>query len=127
MEHVAIGVILRGDKVLISKREKSSHEGGLWEFPGGKKEDEESIRQTLSRELAEELGIKVINSNSIFSVLYDYTEKMVKLDFFLIKNFSGEPFGVEGQIIKWECVNSLNPSKFPKANYSIIEWLKNRI
>ena len=60
MEHV-LGVILRGDKVLISKRAKGSHEGGLWEFPGGKKEDEESIRQTRL-ELAEELGIKVINS-----------------------------------------------------------------
>ena len=68
MEHVAIGVILRGDKVLISKREKGSHEGGLLNFPGGKKEDEESIRQTLSRELAStyKLGIKAINSNSIF-------------------------------------------------------------
>ena len=127
MEYVAIGVILRDDKVLISRREKSSHQGGLWEFPGGKKEDEESTRQTLSRELAEELDIKVINSNLIFSVLHDYSEKMVKLDFFLIKNFSGEPFGVEGQIIKWEFVKSLNPSNFPKANYSIIEWLKNRI
>ena len=78
---------MRGDKVLISKREKSSHEGGLWEFPVRKKEDEESIRQTLSRELAEELGIKAINFNSIFSVLYDYSEKMVKLDFFQLKIF----------------------------------------
>lgn len=126
MEHVAVGIILRDSNVLISKRDKDSHQGGFWEFPGGKKENNESIEEALSRELKEELGILIANPVFIFSNLHNYTDKKVKLYFFSIDDFFGEPLGLEGQSIKWQCISMLNPNHFPNANNLIIEWLKNK-
>ena len=57
---VAVGILIDdGGRVLITRREKSAHQGGLWEFPGGKVEPSETIAEALSRELQEELGVLV--------------------------------------------------------------------
>ena len=56
---VAVGVIKRDNKIYISKRADDLHQGGKWEFPGGKREANETIEQALVRELSEEIGIQV--------------------------------------------------------------------
>ena len=79
--HVAAGVIRGADgHVLIAKRPLDKHQGGLWEFPGGKVEEGETAEAALARELAEELGIAVIAARPLIQVRHDYPDKQVLLD-----------------------------------------------
>ena len=123
--HVAVGVIInQHDQVLVSKRRLGSHRGGLWEFPGGKKEISESIEQALKRELFEELGISLTKFHPFTKVLHKYDEKTVLLDVWIISGFDGHAEGREGQVIEWRNLQSLQPDDFPEANAEIIKLVK---
>lgn len=123
---VAVGVIRRGNQILIAKRPDHLHKGGLWEFPGGKAEPEESVEQALARELNEELGIQpdLVQIQYLFPIEWTYAEKKVRLEICLVEKFSGDPLGVEGQLIKWVGVNELRDYEFPEANLEILNWLE---
>ena len=83
--HVDVGVVInQQQQVLISQRHIESHQGGLWEFPGGKKELEESIEAALQREFEEELGITPTEFSPFMEVLHHYEDKSVLLDVWLI-------------------------------------------
>ena len=72
---VAVGVIKNADgRILISLRDKSLHQGGLWEFPGGKIESGETPEQALARELNEELAITVIASTPLINIKHQYPD-----------------------------------------------------
>ena len=122
--HVAVGVIrdARG-RILISLRHPDSHQGGLWEFPGGKVESGETLPQAMQRELHEELGIDVEGLEPLLEVSHDYGDKRVFLDIWLVNGFSGEARGREGQLIKWVSPEDLGDYEFPAANRPIIEKL----
>ncbi len=122
--NVAAGIILQGNKVLIAKRPDNKHQGGLWEFPGGKIEGNETSDHALKRELQEELNLIVIKSEFFQKVDFDYSDKSVSLLFFVVTEFSGEPQGVEDQEIKWVCIEDLNKYDFPSANQIIVKRLK---
>lgn len=119
--HVAAGVIRGADgRVLIAKRPLDKHQGGLWEFPGGKVEDGESAEAALERELAEELGIAVTRSRPLIQVRHDYPDKQVLLDVREVLAFTGEPHGAEGQPLAWVAPEALPNYRFPAANRPII-------
>ena len=95
--HVAVGVIINeSQQVLIAQRHPNSHKGGLWEFPGGKKEESESIETALKREFAEEIGIEPTKFHPFTKIKYHYPEKTVLLDVWRITEFSGHAEGREG-------------------------------
>ncbi len=120
--HVAVGVILNDARqILISKRAVDSHQGGLWEFPGGKVEPGEALQQGLFRELKEELGIKVLKTSPLLQVHHDYGDKCVLLDVYVVWAFTGEARGLEGQALEWVVVEDLVNFQFPAANEPIIE------
>ncbi|HED36511.1 MAG TPA: Nudix family hydrolase [Gammaproteobacteria bacterium] len=122
--HVAVGVIINSkNEVLISLRHKSTHQGGLWEFPGGKVEAGESVFDALKREISEELNIVIKKAEPFKLIQHQYEDKSVCLDVWIVESFSGEPTGAEGQLIKWQPVNQLNIEEFPAANRSIIHSL----
>lgn len=123
---VAVGVIKRAGQVYISKRADELHQGGKWEFPGGKREPEESMDQALSRELKEEVGIDVVNQLPMMVINFDYPDKQVSLDIRMVDAFSGEPVHREGQIAKWVDIDELHRYDFPEANKTIVNALQGR-
>lgn len=118
--HVAVGV-LRNTKqeVLIAQRHKQLHQGGLWEFPGGKIELGESVQEALYRELFEELGVKVIEASPLITVLHSCDDIQVYLDVWMVESFSGFPYGKEGQPVCWVAPDNLIDYEFPEANRAI--------
>ena len=99
--HVAVGVILRRldddliPKVYLTRRADNVHQGGKWEFPGGKVEADELAESALLRELSEEVGIVVTASEHLMDVKHAYVDKHVWLDIHLVLGFENEPFGKE--------------------------------
>ena len=125
--HVAVGVIVNArDEVLVAYRPKNKDQGGLWEFPGGKKEKNETIESALEREFLEEIGIQLESYSPMLKIKHDYKEYSVVLDVWMITEYSKIPVGVEGQTIEWRKVQSMNFKDFPEANKGIIRFLKSR-
>ena len=119
--HVAVGVILDAQRrILLSRRAADAHQGGLWEFPGGKVEDGESLQAALARELREELDIVPGRTSPLLQVRHDYGDKQVLLDVHVVWDFSGEPRGLEGQPLAWVAVAELDSYDFPAANLAIV-------
>lgn len=121
--HVAVGVVLRGTQVFISLRGSDVHQGGKWEFPGGKVESNETVLEALRRELHEEIGIEVLSSEPLLLIEHDYGDKVVKLDVHVVSAFNEEPEGKENQRTRWVEVSALEASEFPAANVAIIDAL----
>ena len=119
--HVAAAVIRRADgQILLAKRADQQHQGGLWEFPGGKVETGESVSTALYRELQEELGIAVTAARPLIKVQHDYPDKQVLLDVWEVSGFTGEPHGAEGQPLAWVSPRQLADYDFPAANQPIV-------
>jgi 8-oxo-dGTP diphosphatase len=119
--HVAVGVILGPDgAILIAKRPDKTHQGGLWEFPGGKVEQDETLFDALKRELLEELAIETIATEPLIKIRHDYGDKIVLLDVHKVTEFTGEPKGNEGQPVAWVTPDNLHQYEFPAANRPII-------
>ena len=123
--HVAVGVIRGPDNtVLAALRATNSHQGGLWEFPGGKLEPGETVEQALQRELKEELGITVLAHSSLCHIAHDYEDKSVLLDVWSVDQFSGQAHGQQGQPLRWIPMDQLRMEDFPVANRAIIRRLQ---
>ena len=123
--HIAVGVIPDAERrrVLIARRPPDTHQGGLWEFPGGKRQAGESRLQTLQRELAEEIDIRIQAAHPLLCFDYDYPSVAVTLDVWVVDRWSGRPRGREGQAIRWAAVGELDAAEFPAANRRIIQML----
>lgn len=120
--HVAAAVIRGVDgRMLIARRPDDKHQGGLWEFPGGKVEEGEPVQAALARELEEELGIRVERARPLIRVAHDYPDKQVLLDVWEVSAFSGEPHGAEGQPLAWVAPRELPDYEFPAANRPIVQ------
>ncbi|WP_271273546.1 Nudix family hydrolase [Aliamphritea hakodatensis] len=124
--HVAAAAIFNPEgQVLLALRSKKQHQGGLWEFPGGKVEAGELVRDALARELEEELGIRIdqMSTRPLIQVPYHYPDKSVLLDVFKVSGFSGVPHGAEGQPLEWVNIADLDKYDFPAANTPIVNAL----
>lgn len=119
--HVAAAVVLNSkDEVLISLRPEHLHQGGLWEFPGGKVEAGETAETALRRELFEELDLDLHQCRPLIRIPHDYPDKSVLLDVWLCRDFSGSPRGKEGQQWCWVRQEALKDYPFPAANKPIL-------
>lgn len=122
--HVVAGIVLNArNQLLIAKRPDHLHQGGLWEFPGGKVEKGESGFIALIREFKEEVGIVIKQADSFMEIYHQYSDKNVFLDIWLSRYFDGDATGLEGQEVKWIALHELKKYNFPEANQKIVDKL----
>ena len=124
---VSAALIFRGGKLLITQRHAGAHLGGLWEFPGGKREAGETFEQCLVREIREELGVAISVSELFEEVRHDYPEKSVHLKFFVCQLLAGEPQPVACAAVKWIEPAQLGDFEFPAADASLLEKLRREL
>ena len=123
--HVAVGVLTDAQgRILIARRPAKLHQGGLWEFPGGKVEAGEARLEALARELKEELGVLLEASEPLLEVRHDYGDRKVFLDVHRVTAWQGEARGMEGQPLAWILPSALEDFKFPEGNIAIVKKLK---
>jgi 8-oxo-dGTP diphosphatase len=123
---VSAALIFRDGKLLIAQRHVGAHLGGLWEFPGGKRELRETFEECLVREIREELGIEISVGELFEEISHDYPDKSVRLKFFICKLLSGEPQPLDCASFKWVVKGELNNFEFPAADAQLLEKLKNK-
>lgn len=120
----AVAVLLRQDgQVLLGQRPEGKPWAGWWEFPGGKIEEGESPYHALQRELEEELGTQAIDVFPWLTRSFAYPEKTVKLHFFIVRRWTAEPHGREGQQLVWQNPAHLSVSPMLPANEPILSAL----
>jgi len=119
---VAAAAIVSEDttQVLIARRPSNVDQGGLWEFPGGKLAPYETGFEALKRELHEELGVEIQRAQPLIRVNHEYPDKHILLDVWQVHAFAGEPFGREGQAVRWVDKNDLFNYPFPAATLPIL-------
>jgi mutator protein MutT len=123
---VAAGLIFRDGRLLITQRRPGDHLGGLWEFPGGKREVGETFDACLCRELREELGIDVQPGELLDAVTHDYPEKTVHLRFFRCRCREGEPQPIGCHALAWITRADLDRYSFPAADQKLLALLRER-
>ncbi|MCW8955767.1 MAG: Nudix family hydrolase [Gammaproteobacteria bacterium] len=125
MVHVVVAILVNEQQqVLVALRPDHVHQGGLWEFPGGKLEPGETVHRALAREIAEELGVDIKRSEPFMRIQHEYPDKSVLLDVWRVVEFTGKPQGLEGQAIEWRDIAALDTHEFPQANRAIIHSLQ---
>lgn len=123
--HVMAAVLADASgKVLIAQRPLDKHQGGLWEFPGGKLEIDEERWQGLRRELQEEIGVDILHGQPLIGVQHDYSDKSVFLDVWLVDQWQGDARGMERQAVRWVSQDELSQYQFPAANQPILKALR---
>ena len=98
--------------------------GGLWEFPGGKREPGETFEQCLVREIHEELGVEISVGELFEEMTHIYPDKPVHLKFFSCRLLHGEPQPLGCAALKWIGESELNDYKFPDADAKLLLKLK---
>jgi mutator protein MutT len=120
---VAAGLVFRQGKLLVTQRCLEAHQGGLWEFPGGKRETNETFEACLARELREELGIEVAVGDLVESLTHAYPEKTVCLRFYRCRWLMHEPRPIGCADFKWVTPETLANCAFPAADARLLKKL----
>ena len=118
-----VALIRRERQFLISQRHEADTFGSFWEFPGGKKNEDETFEQCVARETMEELGVLVLVQKKFMEIRKKYGEKIIWLNFYLCSYLSGEPRTLDCQNVLWADVSELKNFKFPPANEVVISNL----
>ena len=122
---VAAGALcnVRGE-VLLARRSATAHQGGLWEFPGGKLRPGEGAEQALRREIREELGVEVERARRLLRVRHRYDDLDVLLDVWRVERWRGVPRGCEGQPLRWVSLGELATVEMPAADRPVVSALR---
>ncbi len=119
--NIAVGIIWKDSQVLIQQRPAEGLLGGLWEFPGGKQEPDEDLKETVRREIEEELEIEVTVDEPIITVKHAYSHFKITLHAFHCTYKGGAPQPKACQAWQWVSPDELPKYAFPKANKTVLE------
>jgi 8-oxo-dGTP diphosphatase len=119
---VTAALVQRDGRFLVTRRLKSVHLAGYWEFPGGKCEPHEEREACLHREILEELGVDVVVNELVYETSHAYEDRVVELYFFNC-TLTGEPRPLLGQDMRWVPRTELRTLEFPPADTELIEFL----
>jgi 8-oxo-dGTP diphosphatase len=119
---VLAAVVERDGRFLVTRRREGTHLGGLWEFPGGKCEPDESHEACLLRELQEELGVDATVGEEMVTIEHDYPDRTVRLHFRRC-DVTGEPRPKLGQDVRWVTREEMKELAFPDADRELIRVL----
>ncbi len=122
---VTAAVIERDGAYLVTRRPSGVHLAGMWEFPGGKCDDGETLQACLSREIREELGCEIEVGREVFATAHAYPERLVELHFFAC-TMRGQATPVLGQEVRWVPRAALSTLEFPPADDELIALLSGR-
>jgi 8-oxo-dGTP diphosphatase len=121
---VAAAVLVRPDGAfLLAQRPQGKVYAGYWEFPGGKIEPGEAAEQALARELQEELGIDIAAAYPWITRVFTYPHGTVRLNFFRIHEWKGEPHPREDQAISWQAIGAPLAAPMLPANAPVLASL----
>jgi len=124
--HIGVGIVMNDDEeVLIALRPEDAMLGGMWEFPGGKQEEDEDMKDTVRRELKEELDIDISIKKPFMKLDHAYSHFKITLHAYLCELADGIPKPKSSQEIRWITINELQDYPFPKANRKLTEKLMN--
>ena len=118
-----VALIRRGREFLIAQRKEDDSFGSFWEFPGGKKEADETFEECVTREIKEELGVVIRVERKFMEMRRGYGNRTLWLNFFLCSHVSGEPRPLESKKVLWVVVVDLKNFAFPPANEEVIRKL----
>jgi 8-oxo-dGTP diphosphatase len=124
---VSAALIFHKGKLLITRRRAGSHLAGLWEFPGGKREPNETFEQCLVREIREELGMDIAVGDLFEEITHAYEEKTVHLKFFVCAWIGGAPQALGCESFEWVSKDELAQYKFPAADARLLDKLSNEL
>ena len=119
---VTAAVVEIDGRFLVTQRQKGAHLEGFWEFPGGKCDQDETLKECLARELFEELDVPSRVGAEIFTTTHAYPERSVELHFFRCEML-GEPRPMLGQEMRWVHRDELAALEFPPADAELITIL----
>jgi 8-oxo-dGTP diphosphatase len=119
---VTAAIVEREGRFLVTRRPAGTHLAGVWEFPGGKCEPGESLRDCMARELDEELGVTATIGDEVFTVTHRYADRIVELHF-LACVITGDPVARLGQEMRWVDREMLGALEFPPADAALIQRL----
>ena len=122
---VSSGLIIQNNKILIGLRSENDNGGGLWEFPGGKIEINESSEEAVVRELNEELDIVVHKPKKVMQYLHRFKNLIYDISFFEVISFKGSIKNKVHDELKWTDLASINNYNFISGDLLIIEGLIN--
>jgi 8-oxo-dGTP diphosphatase len=123
--HVVAAAVTDGaGRVLIAQRPPGKHLAGGWEFPGGKLEPGEDRRAGLARELLEELGITISTPRPLIRVRHTYDYGGVLIDMWVVRHYSGELSGLDGQALRWVSHEELEAVELLPADGPIVAALR---
>ena len=123
---VAAALIFHEGRYLITRRKAGVHLEGLWEFPGGKREQDESLEECLRREVREELGIEVAGLVLFQVIRHDYPEKAVELHFFRCSIQEGHPRPLGCDDLRWVTPEELSQFPLPPADQPLVQALQGK-
>jgi mutator protein MutT len=121
---VAAALVFHRGKLLVAQRFDTDHQGGLWEFPGGKRRAEESYEDCLRRELREELGIEIEVGAVLENITHQYPDRTVRLRFFCCTWTANEPRSLGCQAWTWVAREQLLSYAFPAADQRLLKRLQ---
>lgn len=112
------------NEYLVAQRPEGKHLAGLWEFPGGKREANETLVQALARELQEEIGIRLLAAQPLITVRHQYADRIIELHVMAVLRWQGEPANCENQSLQWVNYQQLCQLPMPAADVPILKALR---